>query len=185
MDKKQQILVAAMKLLAEKGAQATPMSAIAKAAGTGMGTIYHYFATKEALINGIYLYIKNSEIDLISKSLDPESSLKMRFLHYYAAFIRFYLKYPESFAFMDQFQNSPVITEETRTKGKAGFMPVFDVITQGQREGIIKAVDMDAILYFLAGTVTTYVRWMLSIGKKNQQQRLEQQLRMVWDAIKE
>jgi AcrR family transcriptional regulator len=41
--------MAAMKLLVDRGIQATPMSAIAKAAGTGMGTIYNYFATKEDL----------------------------------------------------------------------------------------------------------------------------------------
>jgi AcrR family transcriptional regulator len=46
VDKKEQIIKAAMKLLTERGVQATPMSAIAKAANTGMGTIYNYFATK-------------------------------------------------------------------------------------------------------------------------------------------
>lgn len=174
-----------MKLLVEKGVQATPMSAIARAAGTGMGTIYNYFPTKEELINAIYLYVKKSEITLVVNSIDKNASLKSKFLDFYTAFINFYLKYPESFAFMDQMQNSPIIQPATREEGKAAFMPVFELVEQGQREGIIKRIDMEAILYFLAGTVTTYVRWMLSVQKKNQKARLEQQLRMVWDAIKE
>lgn len=174
-----------MKLLAENGVQATPMSAIAKAAGTGMGTIYNYFATKEELINAIYLYIKRSEMDLIAKSIEETAPLKNRFLHYYTAFINFYLKHPEGFAFMDQFQNSPVILSCTKDEGKAGFLPVFALIEQGQDEGIIKKIDMEAILYFLAGTVTTYVRWILSSDQSKHKQHLEQQLRLVWDAIKE
>ncbi|WP_317196820.1 TetR/AcrR family transcriptional regulator [Edaphocola aurantiacus] len=185
VDKKEQIIIAAMKLLAEHGAQATPMSAIAKAAGTGMGTIYNYFATKEELINAIYLYIKGSEINLVSKSIDEATPLKTRFLFYYTAFINFYLKHPEGFAFMDQFQHSPLILDSTKEQGKAGFIPVFALIEQGQKEGIIKNIDMEAILYFLAGTVTTYVRWMISAGKDKHKQHLEQQLRLVWDAIKE
>jgi AcrR family transcriptional regulator len=187
VDKKEQIIVAAMKLLAEHGAQATPMSAIAKAAGTGMGTIYNYFATKEELINAIYLYIKGSEINLVSKSIDEATPLKTRFLFYYTAFINFYLKHPEGFAFMDQFQHSPLILDSTKEQGKAGFIPVFALIEQGQKEGIIKNIDMEAILYFLAGTVTTYVRWMISAGKDKHKhkQHLKQQLRLVWDAIKE
>ncbi|RQO30820.1 TetR family transcriptional regulator [Taibaiella sp. KBW10] len=173
-----------MKLLAEKGVQATPMSAIAKAAGTGMGTIYNYFATKEELINAIYLYIKHSEIELVNKSLDHTASLKSRFFHYYTAFINFYLKYPESFAFMDQFQSSPVITACTKDAGKQGFVSVIALIQQGQEEGIIKQMELEALLIFLGGTVTTYVRWVIGIDVHKREPQQEQQMRLVWDAIK-
>lgn len=185
MDKKEQIILAAMKLLTERGVQATPMSAIAKAANTGMGTIYNYFATKEELINAIYLYIKRSEIYLIAKALDADTSLKARFFGFYTAFINFYFKYPESFAFMDQFHSSPIITDATRDAGQQDFLPVIALIQQGQQDGIIKQMDLDALLHFLAGTITTYVRWMKASGKENEQAYLDPQLRLVWDAIKE
>lgn len=174
-----------MRLLTERGVQATPMSAIAKAANTGMGTIYNYFATKEELINAIYLYIKRSEIHLVAKALESDSSLKSRFFSFYTAFISFYFKYPESFAFMDQFHSSPIITQSTRDAGQADFMPVISLIQQGQQDGIIKNMDLDALLHFLAGTITTYVRWVKGSGKDNDQALVDQQLRLVWDAIKE
>ncbi len=130
------------------------MSAIARAAGTGMGTIYNYFATKEDLINAIYLYVKQSEIALVMKSMDPGSSLKAQFMSFYTAFIHFYLKYPESFAFIDQMQNSPVIQAGTKEAGRAAFLPVVELIQRGQKDGIIKQMELEAILFFLAGTVT-------------------------------
>lgn len=174
-----------MKLLTERGVQATPMSAIAKAANTGMGTIYNYFATKEDLINAIYLYIKRSEIHLVAKALDEHTPLKARFFSFYTAFVSFYFKYPESFAFMDQFHSSPIITGATREEGQQDFLPVILLISQGQQDGIIKTMDLDALLHFLAGTITTYVRWIQASGKENEQVLLDQQLRLVWDAIKE
>lgn len=174
-----------MKLLVHKGIQATPMSAIAKAAGTGMGTIYNYFATKEELINAIYLYIKQAEVAAVTRQIDPNASLKVRFMAYYTAFIQFNLRYPESFAFMEQMQHSPIIQCGTREEGKSAFMPVIDLIKKGQQEGIIKPVDIEAILYFLAGTLSTYVRWLISSGKEANKTLLEQHLRMVWDGIKE
>lgn len=178
------ILLAAMNLFVEKGIQGTPMSAIAKAAGSGMGTIYNYFATKEELINAIYLHIKTSEITQTLKSLDSNSSLKTRFLGFYISFINFYLKHPAGFAFMDQMQNSPIITEETKAQGMNAFAPVFELITQGQNEGIIKPVAMESIIYFLAGTINTFVRWILKADKNTQQQKIADQLTMVWDAVK-
>lgn len=174
-----------MRLLTERGVQATPMSAIAKAANTGMGTIYNYFTTKEELINAIYLYIKRSEIHLIAKAMDSDSPLKARFFSFYIGFINFYFKYPESFAFMDQFHSSPIITEATRQAGQQDFLPVIALVQKGQEDGIIKQMDLEALLHFLAGTITTYVRWIKSSGKENEQGYLDQQLRMVWDAIKE
>ncbi|WP_316927874.1 TetR/AcrR family transcriptional regulator [Croceivirga radicis] len=61
MNKKQIILSSALELLVEKGVHNTPMSAIGKAAKTGMGTIYNYFPNKEALINEIYTDIKKKK----------------------------------------------------------------------------------------------------------------------------
>lgn len=185
MDKKEQIILAAMGLLSERGVQATPMSAIAKAANTGMGTIYNYFTTKEELINAIYLYIKRSEIHLIANAQDENASLKARFFSFYTSFINFYFKFPECFAFMDQFHSSPIITEETRIAGQQDFLPVIALIQQGQQDGIIKSIDLDALLHFLAGTITTYVRWVKGSGKENHQAMVDLQLRLVWDAIKE
>jgi len=173
-----------MRLLTERGVQATPMSAIAKAANTGMGTIYNYFATKEDLINAIYLYIKRSEIHLVENMLDESASLKARFFGFYAAVVSFNFKYPFSFAFMDQFHSSPIITEATRKAGQQGFLPVISLVQQGQKEGIIKDMELDALLHFLAGTINTYVRWMQSKGNENSKAHLEDQLRLVWDAIK-
>lgn len=133
MDKKIQIIQAAMKLLAENGVQATPLSAIAKAANTGMGTIYNYFPTKEALINAIYLHIKGSEFNLLATAEDESKALKVRLFHFYSAFVEFYLKYPNSFAFMDQFHSSPIITEVTKEEESQFFTSDQPVETGAER----------------------------------------------------
>ncbi|KFF12822.1 hypothetical protein IW15_08525 [Chryseobacterium soli] len=185
MDKREQIIMAAMKLLVERGIQATPMSAIAKAAGTGMGTIYNYFATKEDLINAIYLHIKTSEINQTLKNIPADASVKSKFLGYYTSFVTFYLKFPESFTFIDQMQNSPVIKEETKIIGKNALLPVYELIIKGQQDGIIKKYEIESMLNFLGGTITTFVRWRLGNNNIDAENQLEQQLKMVWDAVKD
>ena len=61
VNKKEAITTAALRLLVSKGIRATPMSAIAKEAGTGMGTIYNYFPNKEMLVNALYVEVKQAE----------------------------------------------------------------------------------------------------------------------------
>ena len=56
-DKREAILAAALRLIARLGLHATPMSAVAKAAGVAAGTLYLYFPSKEAMINALYLEV--------------------------------------------------------------------------------------------------------------------------------
>jgi len=57
MDKRDKILEVMLRLIKEQGIQATPMAQVAKEAGVAAGTIYHHFASKEQLVNELYLKV--------------------------------------------------------------------------------------------------------------------------------
>ena len=173
-----------MKLLTENGVQATPMSAIAKEAGTGMGTIYNYYATKEELINAIYLFIKEDEVKQIMRPF-AEESIKKQFDHFYGAMIRYLLDNPLHFRFMDQFHNSPIILETSREEGAKSFSPILQLLLKGQEQGIVKGIGFEELLQFLNGGVMGFVRWIHTSGKQLTQTLIDNQLRIAWDAIKQ
>lgn len=184
VDKKVQIIYAAMKLLTENGVQATPMSAIAKAAGTGMGTIYNYFPTKEDLINAIYLYIKQDELKVLRVPME-DMSVKKQFDHYCGGLTRYMITHTDHFWFMDQFHNSPILLPETKEEGMKVLCPIIDLIVKGQEQGIIKQIGIDELLQFLNGGLMSFVRWVIGSGKQLSNELLNNQLRIAWDAIKQ
>ncbi len=184
VDKREQILLAAMELLIENGVQATPMSAIARAANTGMGTIYNYFATKEELINAIYIYIKQDEIKVISESFAGDS-IKRHFEQFYGQMIRYFIAKPRFFLFMDQFNSSPILTAATKEEGLKAFGSYIGLLKKGQEQGLIKPISIEELMQFLSGGLTGFVRWLLATGKPLTQALLDNQLRIAWDAIKE
>jgi AcrR family transcriptional regulator len=53
-DKREAILAAALRLFVERGFYGTAVPEIAELASVGAGTIYRYFASKEALVNELY-----------------------------------------------------------------------------------------------------------------------------------
>jgi len=183
VNKKEAILSSALKLLTEKGVHNTPMSAIAKAAGTGMGTIYNYFPNKDVLINEIYISIKNKEKALFL-DFDANQPIKTQFETYFSSIIEFFIENPESFKFMEQLQASPIITEEIRTEGAKAINPVKELLIKGKQERIIKVIAVDELLMFIGGAVLSYLRWYFnqSTVKKTS---LNNQLQLVWDGIKE
>ena len=184
VDKMEQILKAAMLLLIENGVQATPMSAIAKAANAGMGTIYNYFPTKEDLINAIYIYIKLDEIKAISAPFENDS-IKKQFEHFYRSLVTYMINNPEHFRFMDQFHTSPIITEATRNEGAQAFARYTDILRKGQGQDIIKSIAIDEMMQFINGGLMGFIRWVVVSGKQLTPAMLDNQLRIAWDAIKE
>ena len=184
MDKETQIIRAALKLLIEHGTQATPMSAIARAAHTGMGTIYHYFATKEALINAIYVFVKQEQLRAVAAP-PVEASVKRRFDHYYLGLITYLIAQPDYFRFMNQYDSSPILTAETHAEGFRVFGPVVELLTAGQEQGIVKDVDLNQLLAFLYSGILGFVRWSVQGEKPTSQAVLQNQLRLAWDAIKQ
>ncbi len=183
VNKQESILKSAVKLLAEKGIHNTPMSAIAKAAGTGMGTIYNYFPNKEELINALYLYIKNQEKDIF-KAFDPNLPVKTQFENYFTAFIDFFISHAAYFKIIEQLQASPIITEESRMEGSKSVTPFYELINYGQKNRIIKNIDPSELMTFAGGAVLSYLRWYFNQPEKTEK-KLSNQLKLVWDAIKE
>lgn len=184
MSKKEEILQAALELLIMNGVHATPMSAIAKAAGTGMGTIYNYFENKEFLINAIYVDIKQKEEKRFS-GIKLNKPVKTQFEEYYLSSVHFFIANPLYFQFMQQLHPSPIISEESRNVGRNAIAAVYALLQKAQQERIIKGVEVEELMQFIGGTVTSYLNWHFRNSNGNSSVRMENQLKMVWDAIKE
>lgn len=177
-------MVTAMGLLIESGVQGTPMSAIAKAADTGMGTIYNYFPTKEDLINAIYIYIKQEERKSVGLAQEGEP-VKKQFEYFYRTLIQHLVGNPLNFWFIEQFFASPVITDATREEGVRIFSDLTAVLKQGQKQGVIKSINLEEQMQFVHGGFRAFIRWILISGKPLTKQRMDDQLRIAWDTISE
>jgi len=182
MTKREIILNAALELLVKKGVHNTPMSEIAKAAGTGMGTIYNYFPTKEILINEIYIDIKQLEETLFMK-VNTDQPIITVFENYMTSIIEFFIHNQSYFNFLLQLEASPIITKKNKEEGSKSVEMMAQVLKDGQHNKIVKNIDIDEILVFIGGAITSYLKQYFSTSKKKQS-ILKNHIRMVWDGIK-
>lgn len=182
MTKKDAILNAALELLVKKGIHNTPMSEVAKAAGTGMGTIYNYFPNKEILINEIYIGIKEQEEKVFSE-VNTDDPIKTQFENYLTVLIEFFINNPSYFSFLQQLEASPIISEENKEMGKKPVELVAVLLKSGQQDRITKNIEIDEILVFIGGAITSYLKRNLNAPKKKRSS-LSNHIQMVWDGIK-
>ncbi len=182
MNKKNDIVLAALNLLGKNGVHATPMSAIAKEAGTGMGTIYNYFPTKEILINYIFVYIKEEEKKLFNTFVATKD-IKTQFKEYYSVAVQFYKDNVQYFQFIEQLHASPIITEESREISLKAIGNVFHLIEKGKEIGIVKDIKTKELLQFIAGTLIAHLRWHFR-DESDEKATVSNLIQLVWDGIK-
>jgi len=74
------ILDSALDLLRERGYEETTMRAISRQAGVSLGNAYHYFGSKEHLIQAFYQRTHEEHLNAVLPALKKETSLKARLL---------------------------------------------------------------------------------------------------------
>src|SRR5258708_24544078 len=77
---KKLIVSTALEMLQERGYENTTMRAIAEKAGVSLGNAYHYFGSKDHLIQAFYHRTHDDHLRVSRPALEKEVSLKARLL---------------------------------------------------------------------------------------------------------
>jgi AcrR family transcriptional regulator len=113
-DKRDRILDAALVLFAERGFHGTPVPLVAEKAGVGAGTIYRYFASKEALVNALYQRWKLAFIDCVSVDFPIDKTTRAQWSHVFRRAVDFAQKNPQAFDFLELHHHAPYLDDESR-----------------------------------------------------------------------
>jgi TetR/AcrR family transcriptional regulator, fatty acid metabolism regulator protein len=153
-DKRRQILDAAISVFATRGFHACRVSDVADEAGVAYGLVYHYFGSKEEILNTLFTERWQIMLDAIAE-IDKKQEIPARDkLYLVASFI------------IDSYRHQPdlmkvIIVEVTRAANSFGrdhlakIREAYDMIGQivegAQREGIFKqeiSSDFAALMFY-------------------------------------
>lgn len=184
MNKKEQILQTTLRLIIQKGIESTPMSQIAKEAGTGMGAIYNYFPNKEALINELYFNLKEKESRIMIDGYDDSLPVRQRFIYLWKKMITYFLAEPMDFQFLEQFYYSPAIDPNAKHKGGLYVKVLDEVYLAGQAQQIIKDGDVREWIGFTSGSLVSLVKLHHSKYIQLEENAIDTYVQAAWDAVK-
>lgn len=128
------ILSTTLKLITKKELQATSMSLISKESGVSTGNIYHYFKSKEEIINELFIGIVHECTKRVLNTPHVEKAVYDNFRQLWRSYINFCKDYPEAFMFYEQYSFSPYINSSVREK--AAEMNIFRALTDLYREAV-------------------------------------------------
>ena len=183
-DKKEAIYWASVKLLHTNGFHSTPMSMIAKEAKVAAGTIYIYYKNKEALLNNLYLEIKEKYSASLMKGVLDSMPVRDAFEMVWRNSVNFELKHLEEYSVMEQFRNSPFIKMETVEEGFKIFQPIISLIERAKREKIIKPFSSDVFFALYFSPAADIVKAAMRNKNKLSEETISATFQGCWDAVK-
>lgn len=186
-DKRNDILNAALKLLAEQGFHGAPMAQIAEQAGVGAGTIYRYFENRDVLIMEVYQKIYQEFVDFLMNDYPSGRPVREQFFHNGRKMIEFNLSHPVHYRYSEQFHNSPYGLEFRKKKlinadGEYNFC--HDLYIEGHKNQVIKDIPLALFFNLAFGPIIWAVRDHLSGFVTLDDALIETLVSSCWDSIK-
>jgi AcrR family transcriptional regulator len=134
-DKARLLLDTAIRLFSERGFWDTPTAMIAKEAGVANGTLFNYFGSKTALIEGVYLSIKQEWADYIDAAEITGDTLPQRLKECWKRSIEWPVANPERYALLEQ---SEEISHGTSQGGANIFAAAMALFGEASEAGLVR-----------------------------------------------
>jgi AcrR family transcriptional regulator len=136
-DKRNAILAAATQVVAEQGVGA-PTATIAKVAGVAEGTLFTYFATKDELLNRLYLELKSELSEAMLPPVGKATNARNRLRLGWEQYVRWGVSYPAKRKVLAQLGVSDRVTAETKAAGMRAFTEINAMIQESIASGALR-----------------------------------------------
>lgn len=183
-DKREAIFKSTLHLIHQNGFHGSPMSKIAELAQVAIGSIYHYFDSKEALIMELFNYCKTQAHEAMLKEDDTNMPYQTRFFNIWNNLVQHYIKHPDMLSFLDQFYASPfskivLISEKFCLQDEVGLF-----LEYGIKQNEIKDLDINILSAAFIGTVISTARRHIYGHYQFNASSMNDMAGIIWDGIK-
>lgn len=184
-EKRSSILDAALGLFAEHGFHATNVPLIAERSGVSVGTIYHYFASKEALANELYRQIRREMEKAVYLNLPAGVAPFEQFKALWQRFIAYALANPLAFRFLEMHYHEPYLDVASAHLDQQVINRTHEMMERGRLAAVLKPVKDEVLLAFIDGAIKHLLQAAQAGRVQLTAEVIDQAAACCWQAIKE
>ncbi|HMK47040.1 MAG TPA: TetR/AcrR family transcriptional regulator [Methanocella sp.] len=183
-DKKALIVRTAIRLFTEKGFHGTPTALVAREAGISNGTLFHYFPTKEELINFAYYDIKKRMAADTGAGVARARTNKEHARRIWRNAINWGVDHPAEYMFLQQFSSSPFIKKLPPDEIMKVVGIELEVFLDVIRHSHLKDIELEVAFNILFAPVDAVVRAIIdSHGGLDRERLIDSSFRLMWDGV--
>lgn len=160
-DKYEAILGAALALFVERGFHGTAVPAVARKAGIAAGTIYHYFTSKEALVNALFRKWKAAIAERVYTHFPSGAEPREQFRAIWHQMADFARDNPKAFAFLELHHHASYLDDESRAVDASLKTFGATFVKRAQDAGILKPMAPELLMELVFGAFNGMFRAQL------------------------
>lgn len=185
MDKRKQILDAALRLFVTLGFHGTPTSKIAQEAGVANGTLFHYFPTKDHLVLALYADVKSRLNEYVGENALPVPDFRETVKAAYLASLYWALEHKDEFSYIQQFNSSPYTALLGPEEAEQQTKMITDMLRTGIKDKIIKPLPVDLLYSLVSGHTYALNQYLVKGGfpQAKQHQYINDSFELLWDML--
>jgi len=157
-DKRQAILNAALELFNERSFNGTPMPLVAERASVGAGTIYRYFASKDALGNAVFRACKLALQQHLAERWRSDMSPREEFRAMWRGLWEFFRANPAAFQFLETHNHGSYLDAESIATSDAMANAIAAFVRRGQDKGVIRQAEPAVLIAMAFGAFIGLVK---------------------------
>lgn len=182
-DRRDAILDAALDCFVARGYHGTAVPEVAKGAGIAAGTIYHYFTSKEVLVNALYRKWKGEIARRVFTAFPGGAPVREQFRTMWREMVDFALAHPKAFAFLELHHHASYLDAESQTMENGLKQFGAMMVQRAQTEGVVKpgpaALLMELVFGAFIGMMRAHGEGRVALTADDQE--LAEQA--CWDAV--
>ncbi|WP_412539304.1 TetR/AcrR family transcriptional regulator [Longispora sp. K20-0274] len=181
--KRETILAAARALFAERTFAGTPMPLVAERAGIGVGTIYRYFPSKEALGNAVFQDAKRTLYAYLAVG-EQATSVRDGMYAMWRGLAAFAREHSEAFAFLEHQHHGAYLDADSLALSARNEEISLHLIRLGQQAGEVRDGDPGMFLALVLGAFVGLDKAARSACRPLTDDDIEASAGPVWDLLR-
>jgi AcrR family transcriptional regulator len=181
-DKREAILKAMLDLVVERGFDNAPMSVLARRSGASPGVIYHYFPSKDDLIQAVYARVASIKHEVFFEGVSADESPRDALFTIWLNAYKFYRGHRKETRFLDQYLNSSHCgpgAESASDFANHESARILKWLRPKKKGGILKDLPPEAIQSLTLGLAASLAKAPRAFSTAT----LKSVAETVWDAI--
>lgn len=157
-DRRESILAAALQCFVERGFHGTAMPQIAERAEVAAGTIYHYFPSKEALVNELYRTWKGVVAQRVFEAFPQGAPPREQFRVMWLEIIAFARDEPAAFMFIETHNHASYLDAQSVALDRNLKNFARHMIGLAQAAGLVKPLEPTVLMELAFGAFVGMMR---------------------------
>lgn len=157
-ERREAILDAALDCFVTQGFHGTAVPQVAKRAGIAAGTIYHYFPSKEALVNALYRKWKSAIARRVFTAFPANAPVRQQFQVMWREMVDFAVAHPEAFAFLELHHHRSYLDAESLAMENSLKEFGAALVKRAQDEGVLKPGNTTLLMELVFGAFIGMMR---------------------------